>query len=322
MSRQTRIEYENAIYHVMNRGRGRAVIFHDQTFNVMFLQCLQEASQQFGLEILAYCLMGNHYHLLLRTPLANLGRCMRHINGVYTQRYNKLKKTDGSLFRGRYKAILVEADNYLLQVSRYIHRNPIETKTPLVKSLADYVASSYPAYINEVSTPTWLNRDFVLSAQSAGKKYQAYKRFVEEEQVATLHDFYNKPHQAAVLGSPEFVAKVKQFATGDNPEIPKHQLHERQTLSRVIDTVAHYFKLTTADILFATRGAGKKNIPRQIAMYLCKQHTASTLIEIASLFHVKHYSTISKTITRLRDELKSNPKDAKTVNILSQDLTP
>ena len=128
MPRPLRIEYENAYYHVMNRGRGRQRIFHDKNYFEAFLKTLEEAHQRFGIEILCYCLMSNHYHLLVKTPEANLGRAMRHINGLYTQRYNRLKQTDGSLFRGRYKAILVEEDSYQLQLSRYIHRNPIGAK--------------------------------------------------------------------------------------------------------------------------------------------------------------------------------------------------
>ncbi len=113
MSRPLRIEYENACYHVMNRGRGRKAVFHDERYYTAFYQCLSEAHQRFGLQIQAYCLMGNHYHLLVRTPRGNLSRAMRHVNGLYTQRYNRLKHTDGPLFRGRYKAILIDASAYL-----------------------------------------------------------------------------------------------------------------------------------------------------------------------------------------------------------------
>ena len=148
----------------MNRGRGHAKTFHNKTFYECFLVCLEEASMRYGLQILAYCLMENHYHLLVKTPRANLSRCMRHIDGIYTQRYNRLRNTDGSLFRGRYKAILVDADSYLLQVSRYIHRNPPETKVSMVNKLEEYPWSSYVAYINRAICPTWLEREEVLSA--------------------------------------------------------------------------------------------------------------------------------------------------------------
>jgi len=105
MSRPLRIEYEDAIYHVMNRGRLRQKIYPGDEYYSAFLQCLS---------ILSYCLMGNHYHLLVKTPRGNISRAMRHINGLYTQRYNRLKHTDGVLFRGRYKAILIDASSYLL----------------------------------------------------------------------------------------------------------------------------------------------------------------------------------------------------------------
>ena len=128
MTRPLRIEYEDAYYHVMNRGRGRQWVFPAADYYEDYLQCLSEANKRFGIEIHAYCLIGNHYHLLIKTPRGNLGRAMRHIDGVYTQRHNRRKRTDGPLFRGRYKAIVVDVSSYLLQVSRYIHRNPIDSQ--------------------------------------------------------------------------------------------------------------------------------------------------------------------------------------------------
>jgi len=112
MSRPLRNELKNGFYHVMNRGRSRQRIFHNDNYYITFLNTLNEACQRFGMEVHAYCLMSNHYHLLLKTPEGNLSRCMRHVNGVYTQRYNRIRKTDGALFRGRYKAVLVDIDAY------------------------------------------------------------------------------------------------------------------------------------------------------------------------------------------------------------------
>lgn len=141
MSRPQRIIYENAYYHIMNRGAGRRKIFNERVDREIFLQTLGEACQQFCIEVHAYCLMGNHYHLLIKTPQANLSRAMRHINGVYTQRYNRMNKTDSALFRGRYKAILVDSDAYLLHLSKYIHLNPLSAR--MVDSLEQYEWSSY-----------------------------------------------------------------------------------------------------------------------------------------------------------------------------------
>ena len=126
MSRPLRIEYADAWDHVMNRGGRYDAIFEDKNDYSAFSELLKEAIDIFHIKVAAFCLMQNHYHLLIQTPEGNISRSMRHINGVYTQRYNRLKRTDGSLFRGRYKAILVDSDAYLLHLSRYIHRNPIE----------------------------------------------------------------------------------------------------------------------------------------------------------------------------------------------------
>ncbi len=137
MTRPLRIEYEGAWYHAMNRGRAREVIFPDDVAYAAFLTTLAEAVARFRIEVHAYCLMPNHYHLLIRTPHANLSRAMRQIDGLYTQRHNQLAGTDGPLFRGRYKAIVVDADAYLLNVSRYIHCNPVEANPPLVDALPE-----------------------------------------------------------------------------------------------------------------------------------------------------------------------------------------
>ncbi len=125
MPRPLRIEYPGAVYHLMNRGSARQKVFLGSADYREFLKTLSEAHDLWEIEVLAYCLMPNHYHLCLRTPRGNLSRVMRHIDGLYTQRFNRGHRRDGSLFRGRYKAILVDADEYLLAVVRYVHLNPV-----------------------------------------------------------------------------------------------------------------------------------------------------------------------------------------------------
>ncbi len=112
----------------MNRGAGRRTIFQADAYRQLFLTLLGEITDTFGVELYAYCLLDNHYHLLMHTPRANLSMAMRHLQGLYTQRYNRTKQTDGPLVRGRFKAILVDADHYLDHPSRYIHLNPVVAK--------------------------------------------------------------------------------------------------------------------------------------------------------------------------------------------------
>ncbi len=120
MSRPLRIQFPDAWYHVMNRGRRAEDIFPDERDYVMFTELLKETSEMWNIRIAAFCLMPNHFHMLVQTPEANISRSMRHLNGVYTQRYNSRHKCDGRLFRGRYKSILIDAPSYLLQAVRYI----------------------------------------------------------------------------------------------------------------------------------------------------------------------------------------------------------
>ena len=136
MSRPLRIEFPAAVYHVMNRGAAKQTTFHDSGDYQAFLDTVAEAHQRWAIEVFAYSLMRNHYHLCLRTPKGNLSRVMRHIDGIYTQRFNRRHGRDGTLFRGRYKAILVDADEYLLAVVRYIHLNAVEAG--IVKLPEDY----------------------------------------------------------------------------------------------------------------------------------------------------------------------------------------
>src|SRR6056297_699146 len=165
MARPLRIEFEGAWYHVMNRGAARRDVFVSDTQRERFIQLLADLVDRFGIATHAYCLMGNHYHLLLHTPLGNLGRGMRHLNGVYTQFFNRDQGRDGALFRGRYKAILVDADAYLLHLSSYIHRNPLEAG--MVECLTNYPWSSYAAYAGQTKPPPWLVATWSIRCSTA-----------------------------------------------------------------------------------------------------------------------------------------------------------
>jgi len=145
MSRPLRIQYPGAVYHIMNRGRVRQPTFVDETDYRAFLETLAEAHGLWGIEVFAYCLIGNHYHLCLRTPRENLSRIMRHVDGIYTQRFNRRHRRDGTLFRGRYKGILIDADEYLAAVVRYIHLNAVAAG--LVKMPEAYRWASHQYYL-------------------------------------------------------------------------------------------------------------------------------------------------------------------------------
>ncbi len=158
--RALRIEYEGAWHHVMNRGAAQQDIFKTDKQRGLFLELINEATNRFEIELHGYCLMDNHYHLLIHTPKRQLDKAMKLINGLYTQEFNYLEKRDGSLFRGRYKSLLIDDDSYLLQVSRYIHLNPVEAF--LCTKPEDYSWSSCKYYVGSEPTPLWLHTHMLL----------------------------------------------------------------------------------------------------------------------------------------------------------------
>ena len=322
MSRPLRIEYEDAIYHVMNRGRSRQKIYHGVDYYSAFLQCLSEAHQRFGLEILSYCLMGNHYHLLVKTPRGNISRAMRHVNGVYTQRYNRLKRTDGSLFRGRYKAILVDANSYLLEVSRYIHRNPVETRKPLVNRLEKYRWSSYPAYVNKVKAPIWLAREEVYGELGSQKRYSGYRRYVELGTDAETRKFYERKAKPSIWGNKHFAEVAYARALSWSKEINKSGVIIPIEISRIVEQVADYYDIDEKIVYVAKKGRGTKNIARWIAMKLSQDYSGQTLVEIGKAFGVGNYCTVSQTISRLGKLMEKDNWVVNDYSTISKDLTP
>jgi REP element-mobilizing transposase RayT len=239
MARPLRVEYEGAWYHLMNKGAGGRLVFRCQAHREIFFALLDQVSQIFRIEVHAYCLMGNHYHLLVRTPDANLGRAMRYLNGVYTQRVNRLSLTDGPLFRGRYKSVLVDADAYLRQLSRYIHLNPVDAG--IVVRPEDYPDSSYRAYLGLASRPSWLHTSFCLSLFGGEHAREKYKRFVEAGLDDELRAFYDKLRPGPILGRPEFRAELclraeveRLRADAEVPDARRVRRPELPEVSRVI----------------------------------------------------------------------------------------
>ncbi len=145
---------------MMNRGANYVKIFYDKGDYTIFLNVLKEACNLFHVTLSSYCLMPNHYHLLVNTPEGNISRFMRHVNGVYTQRHNRKHGKDDPLFRGRFKSVLVQEDVHLVGVMRYIHLNPIKAK--LIKDIKDFKRSSHSIYLEGKNSEDWIDVDSLL----------------------------------------------------------------------------------------------------------------------------------------------------------------
>jgi REP element-mobilizing transposase RayT len=299
MSRPLRIEYPGAWYHVMNRGRRGEIIFSEQKDYHRFIDLLIESCELWNIRISAYCLMPNHYHLLIQTPNGNLSRCMRHINAVYTQRFNRAYDCDGQLFRGRFKSILVDGDSYLLQLVRYIHRNPLRSN--LISDLDDYRWSSHVGYISKAVKWNWLYKDFILSMLSSKKidQIRFYRRFVRVNDSEEILQVFERPKWPPFLGGTQFLnwIKVTFFEKKRQKEVPD-SVHLAPSLSKIKAVVCDNYDIPEAVLLKARRGIS--NEPRDVTIYLTRMLRQEGLREIGAKFDLNNYSSVSSAIERVK----------------------
>jgi putative transposase len=307
MSRPLRIEYPGAWYHIMNRARQAERAFKNEEDYGRFVTVVREASDMWHLRVAAYCLMPNHYHLLVQTPEGNISRCMRHIDGLYTQRFNRTHGMDGSLFRGRYRSILVDADSYLLQLVRYIHRNPL--RAGLADELEGYPWSSHRAYLSGAKRWGWISKDFVLSVLSPkrAERLNAYREFMSEQDNAELLRFYERKKMPSVLGAERFVSWVKYRFSIEKADDEVPQSRElTPDLDQLKVAVCNYYEATEQQLAHSRRGSS--NEPRNVAIYLCRRLRGDTLRTIAQHFAMNKYSSVSSVIERMKAQISQNRK--------------
>lgn len=297
MARPLRIEYPGAYYHVTSRGNEQKPIFRDNEDRRKFLDLLGRAAEQFHLRIHAYVLMGNHYHLLVETPREGLNRALRYLNGVYTQSFNRRHGRVGHLFQGRYKAILVDRDSYLLELSRYIHLNPWRLRRS--EEPFAYRWSSLRAYAGKAAIPPWLTLKDVLSYfGSKGKK--GYRGFVLEGIKMGVKTPWKEVQGQAVIGSEGFVEEmVKKHlkGMGDKKEVSGIREIVGARPEEVLRQVGKYFGIEGGEI----SGRGQRYTePRYLASYLLRRYCLMSLREIGERVGL-HYSAVGNAIRRVRE---------------------
>lgn len=279
MARPLRIEYPGAVYHLTTRGNARHAVFVDDKDRIAFFKILTQAIVRFNWVCHAYCLMNNHYHLLIETVDPTLSRGMRHLNGVYTQQFNRRHSSAGHVFQGRYKAILVEKEPHLLELARYIVLNPVRAKA--VRSCKDWQWSSYRATAGFEPAAPFLTTDWILSQfdTSLDVARLAYRRFVSEGRISPIWD--NLRGQI-YLGSDTFIEQHVPEGSRAFREIPREQ--------RLIDR-------PSLQDLFASAGEDE-------AIASAYRRHGYRLNEIATFLGV-HYSTISRRNKR-QEEMNRN----------------
>lgn len=305
MARPLRIEYPGATYHVTARGNERAEIFRDESDYQRLLEQLRLAQERHALVIHAYVLMRNHYHLLLETPHGNLSQAMQLINGSYTGYFNRRHRRAGHLFQGRYKSLLVEKESYLLELSRYIHLNPV--RAGMVKYPEEYRWSSYRAYVGNAEEE-WLCRGLVLGSLSPAKEKarKVYREFVEEALEKEVADPFAEVFAQVILGSKGFVDRVQRLIEERPPDydVPAiARFKKRPSLAEIALLVTEHYGVEQERL---GRARQRGNRARQVAIYLARKHTGKTLKEIARYFSGMGYTGASQGTSRIEERRRQD----------------
>jgi putative transposase len=306
MARAWRIEYEGALYHVLARGNERRNIFVDDTDRNLFLDTAGEMSQRFEVDIGAYVLMDNHYHLLMRTRRANLSRSMQWLGATYTKRFNTRHFRSGHLFQGRFKNMLVQNDAYMLELSYYIHRNPV--RAGMVKRLSSYRWSSYRAYAYDDQSVKWLNTELLLSQfLNVTDIHVAYRegaqKYAKEEQ-----RIWEDLRHGIFLGTKKFVQKIKKRHL---PDVPDGEIPRQRQLSQSLDSEALLIqaaKILNCKLEYfreAARVSQSDILDRDMLIYLMWQSGQLTNAQIAEKFGLT-YSAVSRRAGVFKNMLREN----------------
>ncbi len=304
MARPLRIEFKGALYHILSRGNERRDIFFGDDDYKVFLGVLEEMSDRFEVDIFAYVLMSNHYHLLIRTNQDNLSKSMQWAGTTYTRRFNLKHFRNGHLFQGRFKSILVQNDAYLMQLSCYIHRNPL--RAGLVNRLADYRWSSYRAYAYKASNSSWLKKDLIFSQCNGEDSYKAYREKVQKYSEEEAKVFENLRH-GIVFGTKRYLNKIteKYLKKESDVELPQlNRIIKDKDPAKLLKSAAkainfNLTKLSQSDRIF------KKDIQdRDVLLYFLRGTGLYTNKQIGELFGLT-YSAVSRRANIVHSEISN-----------------
>lgn len=313
MARPWRIQYEGALYHVFSRGNNQQDIYLTDDDRYLFLDTLGQMSVRFNIDIFAYVLMNNHYHLLLRTSKANLSRAIQWFGTTYTRRFNIEHLQSGHLFQGRYKSILVENDAYLMQLSFYIHNNPLHAG--IVKRLISYRWSSYPAYAYNRSHPDWLDKSLIFSqfnGENIHKQYREKSHKYSDEHRRIGEDI----RHGFIYGSKKFIKRIKdRFITGEpDPAIPQQKsILKAMDPARFLREASRVLQCDLERIKNSPRIRESDKLNRDILLYWLWQKGHYTNSQIGDLFGLTH-SSVSRRVAIIRKKIVQEQAFEKQIN--------
>lgn len=303
MSRPLRIEYEGAFYHITSRGNEKGDIFIDDYDKDKFLHYIGVVHKRYSIIIYVYALMGNHYHMLMETPKANLSRAMRDLNGDYTTYFNRRHKRAGHLFQGRYGAILVEKEGYLLELSRYIHLNPV--RAGWVKSPEDYKYTSMSYYLGRKRPPNWLDANWILEyfKSNSREATEAYREFVLDG-IGGCKDPLENTYAQSILGTEKFVewAKKKVLENGviSDEHTQSKRLRYGLEVGEIADAVIKFYNIDKDALV---RKGKRANVPRNVFIYLVRKYADVSIMKVIQdwLPNIRR-SAVSKIVSQVENE--------------------
>jgi len=302
MARPLRIEFKGALYHILSRGNERRNIFFGDADYKVFLGVLEEMSERFEVDIFAYVLMSNHYHLLIRTNQANLSKSMQWVGTTYTRRFNLKHFRSGHLFQGRFKSILVQNDAYLMQLSCYIHRNPL--RAGLVNRLADYRWSSYRTYAYKASHTKWLNKDLILSQCHGEDSYKTYREKVQKYSEEESKVFENLRH-GIVFGTKRYLNKIskKHLKKESDVELPQlNRIIKDKDPAKLLKSAAKVINFNLTKLSQSDRILKKDIQDRDVLLYFLRGTGLYTNKQIGELFGLT-YSAVSRRANIVKSEI-------------------
>ena len=304
MARPQRIEFNQAYYYVSSQGRSNKTLFPGREYRKMFLNLFDEISDRFNVDIHTYCILKNEYHLLINTRDANLSRVMRYLNGVYTQRYNSNRFGEGPLFYGRYKATVIDPEHYLERVGRYIHCLPKYTGCDI--DLEESFHSSITHYLGESSAPRWLQILPAITDIGSGANNERYSRYVANCTDVEVRHFFERKKRPPVLGSDEFQKKIRATIKGVKESKEDRDMQNyfvKPEIDNIVSEVAREYELDSYT-LYRTQEEEKTKkviLARNVAMTLSQDIGGHTLKDIASVFGIKNYRSVSILVGRFKN---------------------
>lgn len=312
MARLPRIEYPGALYHVITRGNQKQKIFFDDKDRKKYLEVLQALKKAYSFRVYAYVLMHNHVHLLMETGHFPLSRIMQRLTGGYTQYFNRRHGLTGHLFQGRYKAILCDKDSYLLELTRYLHLNPVRVKA--VQDPAQYPWSTYRAYLGKGDGRECVEAGEVLAhfGNSDSEARKHYRRFVLDGIGEGHRDEYYEAVEGRVLGGSEFVEKVK-VKSGEKDR-PKLKIKPQAFFERVCKALGK----KPEDVVGAAKDRERVRL-RQIVCYVGRAYTDLQVKTLASVLKVD-LTCVSRCVAGIEGRLAEDKALRSVVTRLGENI--